>query len=245
MPEPVTDKEGAKGAKVRCPYCRAEFVVEGRTKDCPSCGKIVVMPGQFSEAKAEKRRKFLRRRMLAKSGAGSPMGMAVHEALSARRFSRIILVVGAVAIVGVLVFDTPAPVPYVPPTSLQTAKRELIVLRIALERFERDCLRYPATEEGLKALVQRPPGLREWDGHYVTLVKPDPWGHPYVYRCEDGRFTLLSWGPDGEENTADDVAAPRISSEQLTPYLEKNERGWVTPAPAPPPPRPRRKQKTL
>ena len=218
--------------KVRCGYCRNEFMVEAKGQKCPSCSRLVVMPGQLSEDKSEKRRKHLRRSMLAKSGAGSTMAMAFQDMLSARRFSKIMLVVGVVAIIGSLVFDTPAPVPYVPPTSLQTAKRELTVLRVALERFERDCGRYPTTREGLKALVQRPLGLSDWDGYYVTLVRPDPWNHPYVYRCDEGRMTLKSLGPDGLENTADDIPTPPISSEQLAPYLEKDKDGWVTPASA-------------
>jgi general secretion pathway protein G len=216
--------------KVRCAYCKSVFMVEAKGKKCPSCGRPVVMPGQLSESPSEKRRKFLRRRMLAKSGAGSTMAMAFHDVFSARRFSKIILVIGGVAIVGALVFDTPAPVPYVPPSEIEKAGHELTVLRVALERFERDCGRYPTTEEGLKALVQKPDGVEEWGGFYVTLVTPDPWHHPYVYRCVDGRFALLSLGPDGVENTKDDIPVPRISSEQLAPYLEKNEDGWVTPS---------------
>jgi Type II secretion system (T2SS), protein G len=40
----------------------------------------------------------------------------------------------------------------------------------------------------------------------------DPWGHPYRIRCHPERFTIefVSCGPDGEEDTADDI---RIATE--------------------------------
>jgi len=234
MVEPLKDKENLleQPVKARCAYCKTEFVLEKKVNKCPSCGRLAIMPGHLVDSKSEKRKRHLRRSMLAKSGAGSSVGMAFQEMLSARRFNRIALVVGAVAIVGALVFDTPAPIPYIPPTFEQTARRELSVLWVALQRFERDCGRYPTTEESLKALVRQPPALPDWDGHYVTLVRPDPWTHPYVYRFQDRKITLLSLGADGKENTADDIPVPRISSEQLAPYLEKDEHGWVTPEPA-------------
>jgi len=233
MLEPPKENLLAQPVKARCAYCKAEFVLGKKVTRCPSCGRIAVMPGHFGEDKSEKRKRHLRRSMLAKSGAGDSAGMAFQEILSARRFSRVALVVGAVAIIGALVFDTPAPIPYVPPTLEQTCRRELSIVWVALQRFERDCGRYPTTEEGLVALVRKPPNLPDWDGNYVTLIRPDPWLHPYVYRCQDGMITLLSLGADGKENTADDIPVPRISSEQLAPYLEKDELGWVTPEPKP------------
>lgn len=233
--------EPMKPVKVRCAYCKTLFVVDEKVRNCPSCHRLVIMPGQLSESQSEKRRFHLRRSMLAKSGAGSTMAMAFQDVWAARRFNKIMVVVGVIAIVGAVVFDTPAPIPYVPPTLEQTAKHELIVMRVALERFERDCGRYPTTEEGLVALVRRPPELIDWDGHYVTLIRPDPWKHPYVYRCDNGMITLLSLGADGIEGTADDIPQPRISTEQMIPYLEKNETGWVTPGPPKTPPANREK----
>lgn len=84
-------------------------------------------------------------------------------------------------------------------------------LPAALEKFKSDCDRYPSEEEGLNALVMQPKkiSLGNWRGPYVTMVPEDPWGHPYVYRFpgihNTNAYDLYSRGPDGEENTADDI----------------------------------------
>jgi hypothetical protein len=41
------------------------------------------------------------------------------------------------------------------------------------------------------------------------VLRLDPWGHPYRYSGERDRFTLRSVGPDGKENTADDLTLSR------------------------------------
>jgi hypothetical protein len=38
-----------------------------------------------------------------------------------------------------------------------------------------------------------------------SLDAPDPWGNPYIYEAEGGRFTLGSAGPDGAPGTPDDI----------------------------------------
>jgi len=37
------------------------------------------------------------------------------------------------------------------------------------------------------------------------VIRLDPWHHPYQYQGETDQFTLRSTGPDGKENTADDI----------------------------------------
>lgn len=39
------------------------------------------------------------------------------------------------------------------------------------------------------------------------LLPPDPWGHPIAYRRKDAGFVVFSAGPDGKEDTDDDVGA--------------------------------------
>jgi len=92
-------------------------------------------------------------------------------------------------------------------TAESAARRELDVLRIAVERFRRDCGRYPETSEGLMALIKNP-GIAVWKGPYVSLVKPDPWRNSYCYRLVSGHVVLVSRGPDGVMNTVDDLTAP-------------------------------------
>lgn len=83
---------------------------------------------------------------------------------------------------------------------------ELFALRIGIERFRRDCGRYPTIGEGLKVLV-RNPGEEKWKGPYVNLVKPDPWKKSYVYVVESNRVNIFSCGPDRRAGTADDIFA--------------------------------------
>ncbi|MBQ7196591.1 MAG: type II secretion system major pseudopilin GspG [Synergistaceae bacterium] len=62
---------------------------------------------------------------------------------------------------------------------------------------------YPSTQQGLEALVNAPttsPVPRRYqDGGYMKKVPDDPWGNPYVYRNQNGRPLIISYGPDGEE----------------------------------------------
>jgi type II secretion system protein G len=92
------------------------------------------------------------------------------------------------------------------PTREMRAEKELHALRIALERFRIDCQRYPLASEGLRALVVNP-GETNWGGHYVNIIKPDPWRTPYYYTLTNDTIRLLSHGPDKRINTADDLVA--------------------------------------
>ena len=80
---------------------------------------------------------------------------------------------------------------------------------LALDLFEVDNGRYPTTEEGLAALRQKPGGLDRWKGPYLKKSAKDPWGNDYVYRFpgshNNNDYDLFSKGPDGSENTEDDI----------------------------------------
>jgi general secretion pathway protein G len=73
----------------------------------------------------------------------------------------------------------------------------------ALNLYRLDSGGYPTTEQGLDALVHkpdRPPVPRAWNPNgYLERLPSDPWGHPYVYVSDGGRFTLRSYGADGAE----------------------------------------------
>lgn len=83
-----------------------------------------------------------------------------------------------------------------------TAKSQITEFESTLDLFRLDVGRYPTTEEGLQALRVKPGSIENWDGPYLRKdVPPDPWGHPYVYRCpgQHGDFDLISYGLDGAE----------------------------------------------
>lgn len=90
---------------------------------------------------------------------------------------------------------------------LKPAKRTVAAAQIeefaaALDNFYVDVGRYPAAEEGLPSLLDKPTGAKNWKGPYLRKEIPtDPWGNPYVYRIpgQHGPYDLLSYGADGKE----------------------------------------------
>jgi len=84
---------------------------------------------------------------------------------------------------------------------VKAARIQIETLGTALDTFRLDVGRYPATQEGLAALRQRPFGIDRWDGPYLKKDLPqDPWSRPYYYRSpgEGGRpYDLYSLGADG------------------------------------------------
>lgn len=84
----------------------------------------------------------------------------------------------------------------------KSAKAQIELFGTALDAFRLDVGRYPTTEEGLKALREKPSGLEAWKGPYLPKEIPlDPWGKPYLYKSpgEHGEYDLLSYGLDGVE----------------------------------------------
>jgi len=88
------------------------------------------------------------------------------------------------------------------------AKAEIKSLKTAVDMFEADNQRFPPD---LQSLVVRPGSADEFPHWRRTLnddMKPDPWGHDYIYRCPgaDGRdYDLFSCGPSGREGGPDNI----------------------------------------
>ncbi len=85
---------------------------------------------------------------------------------------------------------------------LSAAKAQIELIGTALDAFRLDTGRYPTTEEGLKALREKPSGVENWHGPYLPKEIPlDPWKRPYIYKCpgEHGEYDLISYGLDGVE----------------------------------------------
>jgi general secretion pathway protein G len=85
----------------------------------------------------------------------------------------------------------------------KTARLQIESFGNSLDLFHLDVGRYPTTQEGLAALVQRPAGTQVWNGPYLkgAAVPSDPWGNPYVYRSPGTKrpYDLVSYGPTGRE----------------------------------------------
>jgi general secretion pathway protein G len=106
------------------------------------------------------------------------------------------------AILGLLAaIATPQVIKYLGRAKAETAKIEIKNLSVGLDLFLLDVGRYPTEQEGLRALVEQPPGLTAWRGPYVKRagVPVDPWGQPYVYRSPGraGDYDLYTAGEEG------------------------------------------------
>ena len=88
---------------------------------------------------------------------------------------------------------------------IAAARLQIKEIEAALDLYRLDNGFYPTTEQGLKALVERPttePLPRNWrEGGYMKKVPVDPWGNPFVYRSpgDHGEYDLFSMGADGRE----------------------------------------------
>ena len=72
---------------------------------------------------------------------------------------------------------------------------------------------YPTTQQGFDALVNKPtspPVPRRWQ-RLLNEIPRDPWGNEYQYRFpgrkDPNEPEIISLGPDGQENTEDDISS--------------------------------------
>ncbi|MDD3352664.1 type II secretion system major pseudopilin GspG [Zoogloea sp.] len=94
-------------------------------------------------------------------------------------------------------------------SEIKAARAQIDGIEKALDQFRLDVGRYPSTEEGLKALTEKPADLARWSGPYLKKAVPeDPWGKPYQYLQPGahGEFDLLSFGRDGQPGGSGDAA---------------------------------------
>jgi len=90
---------------------------------------------------------------------------------------------------------------YYASAKVSTAHAQITSLASALDLYKLDVGRYPTTQEGLQALVTKPPTAENWNGPYVKNAASlnDPWGHTYIYVSpgQHDEYDLSSNGPDG------------------------------------------------
>ena len=93
------------------------------------------------------------------------------------------------------------------------AKQDIASVLQALKLYKLDNQRYPTTDQGLQALVNKPtssPIPPNWKGSgYLDKLPIDPWGNPYQYLFPGvhSELDVFSFGVDGaaggEGNDAD------------------------------------------
>jgi general secretion pathway protein G len=81
------------------------------------------------------------------------------------------------------------------------AKQDVRVIKNQLDLYRLHNYRYPTTEQGLEALVQKPADAPHWqEGGYLDRLPKDPWGKPYLYLSpgQHGDIDIYSLGADGQ-----------------------------------------------
>jgi general secretion pathway protein G len=97
---------------------------------------------------------------------------------------------------------------------VSAARAQIGLFKQPIHMFQLNTNQFPTTAQGLDALLNPPADLanaNKWQGPYMDQnpLPLDPWGQPYQYMCP-GRanpdtFDIWSVGPDGQDNTADDI----------------------------------------
>lgn len=120
-----------------------------------------------------------------------------------RGFSLIELMVAVVILSILAVVVVPRVIDRPDQARVARARSDIAALSAALNLYRLDNAAYPTTEQGLRALVQRPasqPVPANWaSGGYIDRVPRDPWGNEYQYLSPGvhGPFDLFSYGADG------------------------------------------------
>ena len=131
---------------------------------------------------------------------------------NARRHSRrrsgftlieILVVIVVIAILATLV--APNIFQHVGAAKSATAKSQIEMLGAALDAYRLDNGTYPATQQGLEALWERPSvdPPANWRAPYLRKPVPlDPWGRAYIYlypgQANLNGYDLVSYGADGK-----------------------------------------------
>jgi general secretion pathway protein G len=117
-------------------------------------------------------------------------------------FIEIMVVVAILAILAALV--VPRIMGRTDDAKRTAAKVQIRNIEGALQLYKLDNGVYPSTEQGLKALIEKPTvGVipKKWKiGGYLPNLPEDPWGNSYKYLSPSkrGDYEITSLGTDGE-----------------------------------------------
>ena len=96
---------------------------------------------------------------------------------------------------------------------LQQVRADFTSIGSSLRAYKINGGNFPTTQQGLKALVEKPttnPKPDDWI-QVMTKIPMDPWRNPYGYKFPGskipGEFEIISRGPDGIEGNEDDKSS--------------------------------------
>ncbi len=115
---------------------------------------------------------------------GKASGLAAREA----GFTLVELLV-VLAILGLLVaIAVPRVIGYLEGSKVKTAEIQLAQIESALDLYRIDLGDFPSEAQGLRALIDKPEGVRIWNGLYLNRADGivDPWGKPCLYKRTAG-----------------------------------------------------------
>ena len=85
----------------------------------------------------------------------------------------------------------------------KAARVQIEDLGAALDMYKLDVGRYPSSDDGLIALVEKPADVNSWNGPYLrkNKIPKDPWSQDYGFQSpgEHSDFDIFSLGADGAE----------------------------------------------
>lgn len=138
-----------------------------------------------------------------------------QKKLRRQGFTILELLIVLVILLGILAIVGPRLLGSQKKADIKIAKAQISNLETALKEYAADMKGFPKTEDGLKALLKKPSDekkAKRWDGPYLdeSELPADPWDNGFIYQYEPGgdgvdRPVIISKGPDGEENTDDDI----------------------------------------
>jgi general secretion pathway protein G len=118
-----------------------------------------------------------------------------------------LLLGGAIAVVGPKILNS---------AKYTRVKGDFATLRAAVMSYRNIGGYYPTTQQGLKALIDKPtstPIPQMWERSFST-IPVDPWGNEYGYKYpgtkDKSEFEIISKGPDGIEGTPDDISSQAL-----------------------------------
>lgn len=86
---------------------------------------------------------------------------------------------------------------------VQKVFADFSAIETGLRMYRLDNFSYPSSEQGLRALTERPtlaPVPANWRSEgYLESLPIDPWGNPYLYLSPgmNGAYDIFSYGADG------------------------------------------------